>query len=121
NDASSTGPCTLTRGHPLMSLRIVTCNVMPHAYAVIARWVERHGHEIVLLVTSPLGTVERYGASYLELVEIAAPKHQVLVTATMRAAAPLIAAAQPDLLLSASFPHRIPARVTAIPRYGAYN
>ena len=104
-----------------MSLRIVTCNVMPHAYAVVARWVERHGHEIVLLVTSPLGAVERYGVSYLELVEATAPLHQVVVTANLRAAAPLIAAVRPDLLISASFPHRIPASVTAIPRFGAYN
>lgn len=104
-----------------MSLRIVTCNVMPHAYAVVERWVGRHGHKIVLLVTSPLGTVERYGVSYLELVEIAAPKHPVLVTANLRTSAPVIAATEPDLLISASFPDRISARVTAIPRYGAYN
>jgi hypothetical protein len=86
-----------------MSLRIVACNVMPHAYA----GVERHGHEIVMLVTAPLGTVERYGVSYLELVEIAAPRHQALVTT--------------DLLISASFSHGIPRRVTEMPRYGAYN
>jgi hypothetical protein len=83
-----------------MSLRIVACNVMPHAYA----GVERHGHEIVMLVTAPLGTVERYGVSYLELVEIAAPRHQALVTADRRNSAPLIAATEPDLLISASFP-----------------
>lgn len=104
-----------------MHLRIVTCNVMLHAYAIIARWAARHGHEIVLLVTSPAGTVERYGVSYLDVVATAAPVHPVLVTSNLRATAPLIAAAQPDLLLSASFPHRIPASVTAIPRYGAYN
>ncbi|MCA9880792.1 MAG: hypothetical protein KC442_23505 [Thermomicrobiales bacterium] len=104
-----------------MSLRLVTCNVMPHAYAVIARWAERHGHDIVLLVTSPAGTAERYGVSYLEAVAAAAPQHAVLVTENLRAATPLIAATQPDLLLSASFPHRIPTNLTAIPRYGAYN
>lgn len=104
-----------------MSLRIVTCNVMVMAYEIVAEWAARHGHQIVLLVTSPAGTAERYGASYVKLVELAAPRHPVLVTSKMQAAAPLIAAAQPDLLLSATFPHRLPASVTSIPRLGAYN
>ncbi|MFT4038895.1 MAG: formyltransferase family protein [Thermomicrobiales bacterium] len=104
-----------------MSLRIVTCNVMVMAYELVAGWAERAGHEIVLLVTSPAGTVERYGASYLALVEVVAPRHPVLVTASMKAAAPQIAAARPDLLLSATFPHKLPASVTAIPRLGAFN
>lgn len=104
-----------------MSLRIVTCNVMVMAYEIVAEWAVRHGHQIVLLVTSPAATVERYGASYLNLVELAASRHPVLVTSKVRAAAPLIAAVQPDLLLSATFPHRLPASVTSIPRLGAYN
>ncbi len=104
-----------------MSLRIVTCNVMVMAYEIVAEWVARHGHQIVLLVTSPAATAERYGASYLDLVDLAAPRHQVLVTSQLRAAAPLIAAARPDLLLSATFPHKLPASVTSIPRLGAYN
>ena len=87
-----------------MSLRIVTCNVMVMAYEFVTEWAERHGHQIVLLVTSPAATAERYGASYLDLVELAAPRHPVLVTSKLRAAAPLIAAAQPDLLISATFP-----------------
>lgn len=104
-----------------MSLRIVTCNAMVMAYELVSEWAERHGHEIVLLVTSPAATAERYGASYLKLVECAAPRHQVLVTGKMKAAAPLVASAQPDLLISATFPHKIPARITSIPRLGAYN
>ena len=104
-----------------MSLRIVTCNAMVMAYDIVAEWADRHGHQIVLLVTSPAATVERYGASYLNLVELAAPRQPVLVTSKLRAAAPLIAATQPDLLLSATFPHKLPASVTSIPRLGAYN
>jgi methionyl-tRNA formyltransferase len=104
-----------------MSLRIVTCNAMVMAYEIVAEWAERHGHQIVLLVTSPAATAERYGASYLNLVDLAAPRHPVLVTSKLRAAAPLIAATQPDLLLSATFPHKLPASVTSIPRLGAYN
>ena len=34
---------------------------------------------------------------------------------------PLIAAAEPDLLISATFPHKLPASVLAIPRLGAFN
>ncbi len=104
-----------------MGLRIVTCNVMVMAYEVVSEWAARSGHEIVLLVTSPIATAERYGASYLKLVELAAPLHPLLVTRQMRAAAPLIAAARPDLLLSVTFPHKLPAVVTSIPRLGAFN
>jgi methionyl-tRNA formyltransferase len=104
-----------------LSLRIVTFNALVMAYEIVAEWAAKHGHEIVLLVASPAATPERYGASYLKLVEVAAPRHQVLVTSKMRAAAPLIAAAQPDLLISATFPHKLPGRITSIPRIGAYN
>lgn len=104
-----------------MSLRIVTCNAMVMAYEIVSEWAARHGHQIVLLVTTPAATAERYGASYLSLVELAAPRHPVLVTSKLRAAAPLIAAANPDLLISATFPHKLPASLTAIPRLGAYN
>ena len=101
-----------------MSLRIVACNALVLAYEIVAEWAERHGHEIVLVVTSPAATAERYGASYLNLVDVAAPKQPMLITSKLRAAAPLIAAAQPDLLISATFPHKLPARVLAIPRLG---
>jgi methionyl-tRNA formyltransferase len=104
-----------------MSLRIITCNALVMAYEIVAEWAEHHGHQIVLLVTTPAATAARYGASYLNLVELAAPRHPVLVTSKLRAAAPLIAAAQPDLLLSATFPHKLPASVTSIPRLGAFN
>lgn len=104
-----------------MSLRIVTCNAMVMAYEIVAEWAARHGHEIVLLVTSPAATAKRYGTSYVKLVELAAPWHPVLVTSKLRAGAPLIAAARPDLLISATFPHKLPARVTSIPRLGAFN
>ncbi len=104
-----------------MSLRIVTCNAMVMAYELVAEWAARYGHQIVLLLTSPAVTAERYGASYLNLVDVAAPRHPVLVTSKMRAAAPMIAAVQPDLLISATFPHKLPASVTSIPRLGAFN
>jgi methionyl-tRNA formyltransferase len=103
-------------------LRIVTFNILTEAYGLIAQWATAHGHRIVLLVTSPAGSVERYGSSYLRLVESVPPEQDVLITTRMRKTAlPVIAALAPDLILSATFPHRIPAELTAIPRYGALN
>lgn len=104
-----------------MSLRIVTCNAMVMAYEIVSEWAAQHGHEIVLLVTTPAATAERYGASYLTLVELAAPRHPVLATRKLRAAAPMIAATRPDLLLSATFPHKLPGSLTSLPRLGAFN
>lgn len=105
-----------------MSLRIVTCNILPGIYRVIAGWAAEHGHHIILLVTSPVGTATRYGSSYHDLVAAAPPSQDILITDKMRKTlTPVIAALQPDLLISATFPHRLPARLTAIPRYGAIN
>jgi len=88
----------------------------------VTNWAERHGHRIILVVTSPAGTEARYGASYLRLVESLPPTQDVLITTRMRrTVAPVLKALAPDLIISATFPHRIPPEVTAIPRYGALN
>jgi methionyl-tRNA formyltransferase len=103
-------------------LRIVTFNVLVEAYRLIAAWAARHGHQIVLVVTSPAGSAERYGTGYLRLVESLPPTQDVLITTRMRKTAlPAIAALAPDLILSATFPHRIPPDLAAVPRYGALN
>ncbi len=102
-------------------LRIVAFNVLPEAFGLVAGWAADHGHRIVLVITSPAGTQNRYGTGYLRLVESVPPDQDVLVTSRVRRAAPIIAALAPDLILSATFPHRIPPEVTAIPRYGALN
>jgi methionyl-tRNA formyltransferase len=103
-------------------LRIVTFNVLTIANALVTNWAERHGHRIILVVTSPAGSEARYGASYLRLVESLPPTQDVLITTRMRrTVAPVLAALEPDLIISATFPHRIPSEVTAIPRYGALN
>ena len=103
-------------------MRIVTFNVLAEAYGLIASWAARHGHQIVLVVTSPAGSAERYGTSYLRLVASLPPTQDVLITTRMRKTAlPVISALFSDLILSATFPHRIPAELAAIPRYGALN
>jgi methionyl-tRNA formyltransferase len=103
-------------------LRIVTFNILPGAYELTAAWAARNGHDLVLLVTSPAGNEARYGTSYLRLLESIPPTQDVLVTTRIRrTATPVIAALAPDLILAGTFPHRLPAALTAIPRYGALN
>jgi len=103
-------------------LRIVTFNVFPMAYSLIAGWAERQGHEITLVVTSPASHAERYGVAHHDLLAAVPPSQDVLVTTRLRrTAAPVIRALAPDLIISATFPHRIPASLTVIPRYGALN
>jgi methionyl-tRNA formyltransferase len=89
---------------------------------MIASWAASHGHRIVLVVTSPAGDAGRYRTGYLHLVESLPPTQDVLITTRMRrTAAPVISALAPDLIIAATFPHRIPPQVTAIPRYGTLN
>jgi methionyl-tRNA formyltransferase len=103
-------------------LRVVAFNVYPPAYELVAGWAARNGHSIVLLVTSPSRRGDRYGSGHLDLMAMIPPEQDVLVTKRLRrTAAPVIAALAPDLIVSATYPHRIPPEVTTIPRYGAVN
>jgi methionyl-tRNA formyltransferase len=105
--------------HP--PLRVVTFNVYPQAYAIVCQWAEQGGHRIELVVTTP-GSKVRQTPSYQAVLSSAAPTKDVLVTTRLRKVAqPLISALQPDLIISFSFPHRIPPEICAIPRYGAVN
>lgn len=103
-------------------LRIVTFNVVPQAYQFLAGWAAARGHRIVLLVTTPGAPDGRYGPDFQGLLGVVPPEQDVLVTARLRkTATPVIAALAPDLIISATFPLRIPPQVTSIPRYGAVN
>ena len=102
-------------------LRVVTFNVLPVAYESVARWAARHGHRIVLIVTTP-GPPARRSTSYRGVVAQAPPETDILVTTRpRRVALPLIRALEPDLIISGSFPYRIPQEIVAVPRYGAMN
>src|SRR4051794_24747972 len=94
---------------PTTGLRIVTFNVLSLAYQLVARWAEQMGHEIVLVVTSP-GPRTRPMPMFKDVVTLAtANRHDLLVTTRLRRIArPLIAALEPDIVLSATFPYRIP-------------
>jgi methionyl-tRNA formyltransferase len=111
-------------------LRIVSFNVFPVAYQLVAGWAERNGHRLVLVVTSPgpagvaaAGSVrERFGSGVPELIASAPRTQDFLVTTRMkRVATPVIRALEPDLIVSVTFPHRIPPELVAIPRFGAVN
>jgi methionyl-tRNA formyltransferase len=103
-------------------LRIVVFNVFSPAYQMLLGWATKHGHQIILLVTSPARQGDRYPMGYVDLIGRAPREQAILVTSRLKKiAAPVIAALAPDLILSATFPHRIPAEITGIPRYGAYN
>ncbi|MGI8690473.1 MAG: methionyl-tRNA formyltransferase [Thermomicrobiales bacterium] len=102
-------------------LRVVTFNILPLAYGLVARWAEENGHIVVLVVTTP-GPPTRRTPTYQGVIEMAKPGVDVLVTTRLRRVAlPLIRALAPDLIVSFTFPYRIPPELTAIPRYGAVN
>ncbi len=102
-------------------LRVVTFNVLPRAYERVAQWAARHGHRIVLIVTTP-GPPARRSTSYRGVVANAPPETDILVTTRpRRVALPLIRALEPDLIISGSFPYRIPQEIVATARYGAMN
>jgi methionyl-tRNA formyltransferase len=104
--------------------------VLPEAYQLFAGWAARHGHRLVLVVTSPgparsasgAASSERYGSGVTELIASAPRTQDFLVTTRMRSVAtPVIRALAPDLIVAATFPHRIPPEIVAIPRFGAVN
>jgi methionyl-tRNA formyltransferase len=102
-------------------LRIVAFHNLPPIYQMVARWAEGAGHTIALVVTTP-GPSTRRTTGYKEIAASAPPKHDVLVTTRLRKVAlPLIAALEPDLILSATFPYRLPPELLRIPRLGAIN
>lgn len=102
-------------------MRIVTFNVLPIAYGLVARWAEEQGHTIALVVTTP-GPSMRRTPTYRGVIEMVPPGGDVLVTTRLRRVAlPLIRELRPDLIVSFTFPYRIPPEITAIPRYGAVN
>ena len=101
-------------------LRIVACHVEPAAYDLVAAWADRQGHQIVLVVTTP-GPSPRTYTGHQEIVATAPHDQDILVTTRLKRAAPLIAATRPDVVLSYTFPLRIPAAVLEVPRLGAVN
>lgn len=102
----------------MSTARVVACCVHPAGYALVADWAERYGHDLVLLVTLPGSG--HYGSAPTVLDR--AGGRDVLITGKLRTvAAPLVAALEPDLVVSSAFPRLIPTEITSVPRYGAVN
>ncbi len=80
-------------------------------YRLVSAWARQHGHDLALLVTVPMARTQPFS-----------PAQNTLVAQQLsRPVESMLAALRPDLLISATFPLRIPPGITAIPRYGALN
>lgn len=101
-------------------LRVVAYCVRPQAYELIAGWCAREGHRLLLVVTSP-GPTSRPTPTYREVLAAAPRTQEILITTRMQRPVPLIKELAPDLLISFTFPYRVPPEAVAIPRYGAVN
>lgn len=101
-------------------LKVIAYCVLPPAYQMVRAWAERNGHRLVLVVTTP-GPPARRSTGYREIVTASPPEQDILVTTRPRRTSPLIAALQPDLVLSFTFPYRLPAEVLSAARLGAVN
>lgn len=100
--------------------RLILYCVEPLAYALIRRWAAHAGHHLTLIVTSP-GPKRARSTGYRAIIAQAPPEQDILVTTGMRRIVPLLAALEPDLILSFTLPFRLPPEVTALPRHGAVN
>jgi methionyl-tRNA formyltransferase len=105
------------------TMRVVAMNAFLPGYRLVADWAERHGHEIVLVVTLPAAYgLRRYGESRPVFVSQLPDGQDVVMTSKLRTLAPaLIAPVEPDLVISAAFPRLIPPEILAIPKLGAVN
>lgn len=87
---------------------------------MVADWAEYRGHELALVVTTP-GPAHTDYDGHIEIVRAAPRDQDVLVTTRLKRAAVAIAAYKPDVILSYTFPYRLPESILAIPRLGAVN
>jgi methionyl-tRNA formyltransferase len=99
---------------------VVAFHILPLAYRIMADWIERHGHHLALLVTTP-GPSTRRNTIYHDLIAGLPPRQDILISTHMQRVADHVRAVEPDLIVSFTFPYRIPPEVRAIPRLGAVN
>jgi methionyl-tRNA formyltransferase len=101
-------------------LKVVLFTNLSIMYNLATTWAARHEHQIRLVVTTP-GPSTRRTTAYRALIAAAPPEQDFLITTRTRRLAAYLTPLAPDLIVSASFPYRIPPEVTALPRLGAYN
>lgn len=102
--------------------RIVVFTNLPGGvfYTVLDDLLPRLGHTIVGVVTTP-GPKRRRSLGYLDVVRAVRPGVDVIVSNRPERWAAMLAPLRPDLIISGSFPWRIPADVLELPRLGAIN
>jgi len=105
-----------------MSLRVVIVTRIAPVLAGFDPVVRAAGHEPVALL-SMRDHDGRYGSlpDIGELVMSAAPELDVLLPARRSTIAPLLASAEPDLVVCMGFPWKIPPEALAVPRFGWLN
>ena len=103
------------------SLRIVTiCSIAPLAHALVGTLREL-GHEPVALL-GPRRDDDREMPPHLVLTDATAPKGvDLLFARDKHAIEPLLRAYEPDLMLCAGFPWKIPQAALDVPRLGSVN
>jgi methionyl-tRNA formyltransferase len=104
------------------SWRVVVFTNIPGGmiYSLVDEVVRPLGHRVVGVVTSP-GPKRRRSPTYLEVVAAVSPGVDVIVSNHPERWAAMLAPLEPDLIVSAGFPWRIPADVLDLPRLGAIN
>jgi methionyl-tRNA formyltransferase len=105
---------------PKQGLRVILFTNLAPVYQLAAGWAARNGHTLQLVVTTP-GPSARRSTAYRGLVVAVPPEQDVLISLHPRRLGTYLASLAPDLIVSGSFPHRIPPDVTALPRLGAFN
>jgi methionyl-tRNA formyltransferase len=113
--ASPAGDAATQRG-----LQVILFTNLSLMYRLARSWAGRHGHVLKLVVTTP-GPVARRSPLYQDVVTAAAPEQEILITTRMRRLLAHLAPLSPDMIISCSFPYRIPPEITALPRLGTYN
>lgn len=105
-----------------MPLRIVSFNNLPAGFDMVRQWAEQAGHTIVLVVTSP-GPKTRRSDGFKQIAATAGEKNiEVLITTRLKTVTtPILHNLKPDLIVSASFPWRLPPELRQTARLGAVN
>lgn len=101
-------------------MRVVLVAQIPPAVEGLTRLLHGLGHEPVALVCTR-EHADRYGNAFDALVREAPEEFDVVIPARRSGIAPLLRVYEPDLLLCAGFPWKIPPDALAVPRLGAMN
>jgi methionyl-tRNA formyltransferase len=101
-------------------VRVVLVSQIPDAAHGLTEMLRGLGHEPVALLCTR-EHAGRYGDEFTALVNDAPDGLDVVIPAMRERIAPLLRIYEPDLLLCAGFPWKIPADALAVPRLGSMN